>query len=65
MPRYLVKTPVEHDGKPYAPGEVVVLTRAQAAAMPDAVEAAPPEAPAAPPAPPKQPDKGDATKQSQ
>lgn len=41
MPRFLVKTPVEHDGNPYPPGSFVVLTEAQAKAMPWAVEAAP------------------------
>lgn len=38
MPRFVCKTPVEHDGAPYKSGDVVVLTEAQAAAMPWAVE---------------------------
>lgn len=49
MPRYVVKSPLEHDGKPYAPGEFVVLSEAQAAVMPWAVEAAPETKKAEPP----------------
>lgn len=41
MPRFAVKSQLEHDGKKYAPGEFVNLTQEQASAMPWAVEAAP------------------------
>lgn len=34
MPRYLIgDTPVDHDGKRYAPGDTIELSEAQAAAL--------------------------------
>lgn len=40
MSRYLVKTPINHDGEQYQPGETIELEPEQAAAMPWAVEPA-------------------------
>lgn len=41
MARYMVTASLEHDGKPYAVGDTVELSEAQAAVMPWAVEPAP------------------------
>lgn len=38
MPKYLVKSPLRHDGQDYEPGETVDLTKKQAEAMPATVE---------------------------
>lgn len=38
--KYIVKTPIKHDGADYKPGQVIDLTPAQAEAMPWAVEPA-------------------------
>lgn len=38
MPKYVVKTPLRHDGKDYQPGDVLDLGKKDAEAMPWAVE---------------------------
>ncbi len=38
MSKFIVKSPIKHDGKLYQPGEKIKLTDEQAAAMPHALE---------------------------
>ena len=38
MPKYIVKSPILHDGKKYEPGETIELSDERAAQMPWAVE---------------------------
>lgn len=47
MPKYRVKSPVQHDGKGYDPGSTISLSEEQAASMPWAVEPLAAEKPAA------------------
>lgn len=55
MPKYTVKSPLDHDGKRYAIGQAVELTEEEAESLlGHTVEPAPAaEKPAAPPKPPK------------
>lgn len=41
MPKYIVKSPIAHDGKNYEVGSKIDLSEEQAEAMPWAVEAVP------------------------
>lgn len=41
MPRFKVKSPLDHNGELYAVGDIVEMSEKQAAAIPHAVEAAP------------------------